>query len=314
MEWKGQGEPATAADFEATAQMLNVEERVIRAIWMVEASGEPFRDDGSLTRRFEPHKLKKPVGNWRTSMNMSEKDRNAAFSKAYAADPEDAIRATSWGGPQIMGFNYADSGYTSARQMVTDFAKGEGQQLRAFARLIKAWGIDSALRAHDWLRFALRYNGNANGKAYATKIESAYRKLGGAPSPVVLRVGSSGEAVKRLQMALGIKVDGSFGDETRVEVIRFQEQMGLTPDGIVGAVTWQKLQGFTNVKPKVQETKRDTVATVGEYAAIGSTAAGAIATVGAALPESTMNLLIGFGGLGLIAFLGLTFYRRSRNV
>jgi len=62
----------------------------------------------------------------------------------------------------------------------------------------------------------------------------------------VLRVEDRGEAVTKLQNALlragfGVTPDGHFGDFTKSAVIAFQEQNGLTPDGVVGPGTWALL-------------------------------------------------------------------------
>lgn len=58
----------------------------------------------------------------------------------------------------------------------------------------------------------------------------------------MIRKGSTGEDVKRLQMLLGITADGIFGNGTHEAVVAFQRSHGLTPDGIVGALTWSALQ------------------------------------------------------------------------
>ena len=56
-----------------------------------------------------------------------------------------------------------------------------------------------------------------------------------------LKVGSNSEAVAYLQKALGITVDGIFGNGTKKAVQKFQEASGLTVDGIVGVATWPKV-------------------------------------------------------------------------
>jgi peptidoglycan hydrolase-like protein with peptidoglycan-binding domain len=47
----------------------------------------------------------------------------------------------------------------------------------------------------------------------------------------------TGEDVKALQKALGITVDGNFGEKTLAAVKAFQNAKGLSPDGIVGPST-----------------------------------------------------------------------------
>lgn len=58
---------------------------------------------------------------------------------------------------------------------------------------------------------------------------------------MLLKVGSKGEDVKKLQERLGLKADGDFGKSTETAVKNFQTKSGLTADGIVGNGTWSKL-------------------------------------------------------------------------
>lgn len=60
---------------------------------------------------------------------------------------------------------------------------------------------------------------------------------------MLLRVGSKGEDVKKLQSKLGLGSDGIFGKGTEEAVKSFQLKNGLTPDGIVGEQTWQRIMG-----------------------------------------------------------------------
>jgi peptidoglycan hydrolase-like protein with peptidoglycan-binding domain len=52
---------------------------------------------------------------------------------------------------------------------------------------------------------------------------------------------SSGGGVQRLQSALKLPVDGTFGPETEAAVRRLQARHGLTVDGVVGPETWSLL-------------------------------------------------------------------------
>ncbi|HTS42370.1 MAG TPA: tetratricopeptide repeat protein [Xanthobacteraceae bacterium] len=58
---------------------------------------------------------------------------------------------------------------------------------------------------------------------------------------VTLRAGQSGELVKRLQTALGIKADGAFGPVTEAAVKAFQQKNGIRVNGIAGPNTLAKL-------------------------------------------------------------------------
>lgn len=58
---------------------------------------------------------------------------------------------------------------------------------------------------------------------------------------LVLKTGYRGDDVALLQTLLNIKADGIFGVKTRQSVIEFQKLHGLRADGIVGPLTWEKL-------------------------------------------------------------------------
>lgn len=69
----------------------------------------------------------------------------------------------------------------------------------------------------------------------------------GAPSIIrpiaapLLRRGSSGPEVARLQRFLAIPDDGVFGDQTHRAVVAYQRGVGLDADGVVGPLTWAKV-------------------------------------------------------------------------
>ena len=66
----------------------------------------------------------------------------------------------------------------------------------------------------------------------------------------VLRNGSSGEAVRELQVALQETghnpgpIDGVFGAQTEAAVKAFQEDRGIGVDGVVGLITWRNIDEF----------------------------------------------------------------------
>ena len=58
---------------------------------------------------------------------------------------------------------------------------------------------------------------------------------------MILKVGSKGEEVKKIQIKLGTTADGDFGPGTEKLVKEWQTKNGLTADGIVGDGTWKKM-------------------------------------------------------------------------
>jgi len=64
---------------------------------------------------------------------------------------------------------------------------------------------------------------------------------------MLLKVGSKGEDVKKLQAKLGLGADGIFGKGTEEAIKSFQLKNGLSPDGLVGEGTWSKLFGSQQI-------------------------------------------------------------------
>ncbi|WP_016952418.1 N-acetylmuramoyl-L-alanine amidase [Anabaena sp. PCC 7108] len=101
---------------------------------------------------------------------------------------------------------------------------------------------------------------NLTGPATASAIEKFQKIAGiiptGMPSPttweainqilskrVVQGSKATGAIVRYLQYRVGAVSDGIYGPQTQGAIKKFQQQNGLTADGIVGAMTWQKLIG-----------------------------------------------------------------------
>jgi putative chitinase len=71
---------------------------------------------------------------------------------------------------------------------------------------------------------------------------------------MILKVGSKGDDVKKLQAKLGLAVDGAFGPGTEKSVKKWQIDHDLNPDGVVGDGTWSKMFGSTE-KVIIKEDK-----------------------------------------------------------
>jgi putative chitinase len=80
---------------------------------------------------------------------------------------------------------------------------------------------------------------------------------------MVLKLGSEGEEVKKLQVKLGVDPIGKFGPKTDAAVKAWQSANGLTPDGVVGPATWSKLMGESVTSAPIVITEPTPVANVG---------------------------------------------------
>lgn len=68
---------------------------------------------------------------------------------------------------------------------------------------------------------------------------------------MLLKVGSKGDDVKKLQAKLGTAADGTFGPGTEKLVKEWQAKNGLTADGLVGDGTWAKMFAGEVIKEDV---------------------------------------------------------------
>ncbi len=78
---------------------------------------------------------------------------------------------------------------------------------------------------------------------------------------MILKNGSKGDEVKKLQEKLGVEAIGTFGPKTEAAVKAWQKANGLKDDGIVGPTTWSKL--FGESAPVVGAVKESVVITSG---------------------------------------------------
>ena len=71
---------------------------------------------------------------------------------------------------------------------------------------------------------------------------------------MLLKIGSKGDDVKKLQEKLKLTSDGTFGPNTEKAVKEWQTKNGLGSDGIVGDVTWNKMFAGSVVTEEVRIT------------------------------------------------------------
>jgi len=197
---------------------------------------------GRHLRRFEPHLFRRETG-----------ARAGSYAEAVKINDEAAARCCSIGVFQVLGRWHQQLGYPTAQAMMRALMNPENDAAQAASFVGYCMTVEpqagSALRAGDLSRFAILYNGpKAIERGYDGKLRAAVRKAGGEVTEVI-RLGSTGDAVARLQMLLrnehgfaDLKVDSWFGDSTEQAVRALQGRLGLTVDGIVGRKTWEAMK------------------------------------------------------------------------
>jgi cell wall-associated NlpC family hydrolase len=84
--------------------------------------------------------------------------------------------------------------------------------------------------------------GRARASVVACVAAVALLAAGAQPAHAVLKHGSHGPRVAKVQRWLGLTPDRIFGPATKRAVKRFQRRHGLTADGVVGPATWAALR------------------------------------------------------------------------
>jgi len=79
--------------------------------------------------------------------------------------------------------------------------------------------------------------GGGGAAAPTAPAEPPSSKSGPTSGAVVVKRGDRGAAVRQVQSALGIALDGVFGAQTEQAVERFQRRKGIAVDGVVGPET-----------------------------------------------------------------------------
>lgn len=139
--------------------------------------------------------------------------------------------------------------------------------LRIACEYWKRHKINRMADADDLLAVTRAINGGLNGlddrrlrtqraKAAVARIEGIQLSGGAAKgAKPVLRRGSMGEEVGGLQALLRaqgfpLAIDAEFGAATELAVMRLQQQLGITADGIVGPESWAAFEAAAKKPPK----------------------------------------------------------------
>lgn len=184
----------TDQDFSRAAALLGCDAASVRAVCAVEAPRGGFNPDDTPVTLFEGHKFHKFTGGahattdpdlcypgWTNKFyGKTWQVEQARLNRACALDRDAALRATSWGKFQVMGFNFSACGFDTVQSFVNAMYTSEAAQLEVFCAFVKDAGLVGALKAHDWVAFAKRYNGPGyQANRYDTKLATAYAAAGG---------------------------------------------------------------------------------------------------------------------------------------
>lgn len=183
----------TNHDFLRVAQELGVDVAAIKAIADVEANyfrgGGGFLPSGKPKILFEAHwfggytaykyNAKRPhisQKKWNRDLYVGGEGEWQRFNEAYELNPDAAIKSTSWGAFQVMGFHWRLR-YPSVNDFYLAQFTSEVEHLECFLAFIKSKGLHNALRKLDFDAFARVYNGSGYKlNRYGEKLRASYKK------------------------------------------------------------------------------------------------------------------------------------------
>jgi hypothetical protein len=164
------------------------------------------------------------------------------LAAAIQLDREAALRSASWGLGQIMGDNFAPTGFADVETMVQAFVASEDQQLAGMASFVSNSPMLAALQSLDWRTFARLYNGpNYAANHYDSNLASAYSRYQNNGNPDI-RVRQAQVYLNYLGYDTG-GIDGIKGGRTTQALIAFQQQEQIVPaDGGLSPQTLTALE------------------------------------------------------------------------
>lgn len=101
------------------------------------------------------------------------------YYEAKRVNEECAMLATSWGFPQIMGFNYLYCGCDSVETFVDKMGDSEESQMELWYHYLHNQKLIPILEQHNWAGFARKYNGPGQVNVYSQKLINTYNNLKG---------------------------------------------------------------------------------------------------------------------------------------
>lgn len=182
------------------ANRLGIEPALLKAVQIVEATGrDGFLSDGRPQILFEGHIMYKEFHKkfpdrdldylckrfsmvfypkWDKSKYFGGLGEYKRLELAKEIDEECALKATSWGMFQIMGFNHNLCGCKDVFDFVHKMSESHEKQLELMYYFMNNSGCLKELKEKDWAGFAKKYNGPGYAQnAYDQKLRNAYENF-----------------------------------------------------------------------------------------------------------------------------------------
>ncbi len=237
----GAASPLSPAGFAAAIGVLSASPEALWAVMNVETRGAGFLPSGRPKILFEGHWFHRFTGGafsgthpeisyatWTRDHYVGGEGEYDRLQRAMELDHEAALKSTSWGLGQVMGFNHLKAGFATVEEMVSSMYEGEDAQLKAMANFIATEGLDAALAQNDWDQFARVYNGPGyKQNRYDERLSRAHQTYVTEGVPEI-SVRTLQQFLERLGFNPGV-VDGLWGPKTNAALNAFLATRDLPP-------------------------------------------------------------------------------------
>jgi hypothetical protein len=143
------------------------------AVFQVESKQAYDLETGLVLIRFESHVFKRYTQHTIHNAHGSQSQEWQALQQASSHNLEAALLSTSFGLPQLMGFNWQFTRHGSVDKMVMAFQDSCIAQINGFFDFIVKQNMLKHLQKSNWAEFVRRYNGPGNVADYTNKLTKA---------------------------------------------------------------------------------------------------------------------------------------------
>jgi hypothetical protein len=158
---------------QAQANRLPVETAL--AVFCVESNLAYDPRTGLVIIRFEPHIFRRKAGQEIAFRRGGQPAEWRNLSQAFALDADAALLSTSYGLPQLMGFNWQVTRHPDVQAMVLAFQDSCEEQVAGFFNFVEQNSLNRYILNADWRGFTRRYNGPGNVDVYSGRLIRALK-------------------------------------------------------------------------------------------------------------------------------------------
>jgi len=140
------------------------------AVFTVESGTAYDPRTGLVIIRFEPAVFRRKTGQSIAYSRGGQHHEWQNLARAYEVDSEAALWSTSYGLPQLMGFNWQVTQNNSLTALVLAFQDSCVAQVAGFFSFVENNGLVRFIKNGAWREFTRRYNGPGNVEAYSSRL------------------------------------------------------------------------------------------------------------------------------------------------